>query len=180
MSPQEKQELRRNLEFLLTNRDVQIFLDSIEEVEGAGANVLAGKGIGKSRDCQTRIANLDLSGHAVEQKLPVPCYMVNRNEGKISTAFGRFQITYTNWKKLKKQFNFKSFSVKNQGVAALELVRSRGKGFVALVQGNLKKAIRFGTQDWAGSNFSTLKGRKAPITTIAERRLRNDRQSPNS
>lgn len=182
MTRAERQYLKQKLGDLLDDKIVQAFLDALEDAEGASPNTLVGKGIGKSKDCKDSIAKLDLSGHAVEQKLPSGCFYYNRDVGKISTAYGRFQLTYTNWKILKKYFNFKSFSIKNQGIAALELIRTSkgGKGFIALVKGKIEQALRRGTQPWASSPYSNLKGRKETnLLANANKNLRRHNNSQN-
>ncbi len=182
MTAAERQYLKMKLGDLQTDEIIQAYFDTIENVEGAGPNVLTGKGIGKSQACKDRISQLDLSGHAVEQNLPSGCYYYNQNVGKPSTAYGRFQLTYTNWKIFKKYFNFKNFSIKNQGIAALELIRRSkgGKGFIALVKGNIEQAIRRGSQPWASSPYSTLEGKKVKnILAIANKMLRRNNKSQN-
>jgi muramidase (phage lysozyme) len=109
----------------------------------------------KSRDCRNQIARLNTSGHPRDQKLPCRCFLTTRRYG-LSTASGKFQITYTNWKILRSLLDLEDFSARNQKIAALELVRSSnvkgsrvGDGFVALVRGDVGSAISLGTDPWA-------------------------------
>lgn len=155
-------ELRKNLEGLLNNPKVQLFLQTVKVAEGGAPNIMAGG----------RRVN-DLSRHPGET---VPMSQWFRGPAGASSAAGNFQITRTNFRQLQPTLGLPDFSEKSQAIAALELMRQGGgtrskkiqQAFVALVRGDLETAFRGGTQDWASSSFSTLPGGKKNYIKIAK------------
>lgn len=180
LSPTQRKDLRRKFESLLDTREAIAFLNAIEKGEGGGPITVVGGISGKSADCQRRIRKLNFSGHPKEQGLPNRCFLKTRKYG-LSTAAGPYQIVYyRNWRGLRKFFGFRDFSERNQAVAALELVRSSsvkggkiGDGLIALVQGNVDKAIRKGTDPWASSPYSRWRGKNtAPLLQYVRQELK--------
>jgi muramidase (phage lysozyme) len=174
LSTAERKDLRRKLEALSKKKTPRSFLVAVERCEGGGLLVVVGGTHRKSADCRRRIRRLNTSGHPKEQGLPNRCFLYTRHG--LSTACGKYQIVYyRNWRHLRRLLNLKDFSAKNQDIAALELVRSSnvrggqlGEGLVALVQGDLDRAIRKGTDPWACSPYSRWKGKNpAPLLQYA-------------
>lgn len=180
LSYAEREELRRVLESLLKSRVVIAFLNAVQHGEGGSPREVVGGMHGKSADCQKRISSLDLSGHPKEQGLPDRCFLTTRKHG-LSTAAGSWQIVYyRNWRTLRKLLRLKNFSERSQAIAALELVRTSkvpggkvGEGLVALIKGDLEKAIRKGTDPWASSPYSRWRGRvTVPLLRYAREEYR--------
>jgi muramidase (phage lysozyme) len=154
------EEIKQNLLPLLARRNVRIFLEVIRIAEAGEPNIMVG---GKCH-------SITLEKHPAEI-LPSKCRFRFRYNGRtlVSTASGNYQITYSNWKRLQPFLNLSSFSETNQALAALELIRRDGslrRGFLALLQNDVKAAIRFATQPWASSPYSTLPGGKVNYMKI--------------
>ena len=49
----------------------------------------------------------------------------------------------------------------------------KGRGYVELLKGNLIKAVRYGTNDWASSPYSEWKGAKTPYIQDAQMIAKN-------
>lgn len=164
LTPRERRELRSKLESLMTRQDVKRTLDWIRKHEGGGLVTVVGPTHRKSKDCRERIGRLNTSGHPKEQGLPNKCFLTTKHG--LSTAAGLYQIVYyRNWRSLRPLLGLDNFSARNQGIAALELMRSSkvkggeiGEGFVALVQGDIVGAICKGTDPWASSPYSRWYG----------------------
>ncbi|MDT7687741.1 MAG: hypothetical protein QOE46_500 [Acidobacteriota bacterium] len=156
----QRMELRSKYESLLTRGDVRDFLNWIQKHEGGGIVTVVGGIRHKSPSCQKLIGRLNTSAHPKDQGLPNKCFLTTRKYG-LSTAAGKFQIVHKNWKVLRRLLELKDFSARSQALVALELVRSSkviggkvGDGLVALVQGDVAGAIRWGTDPWASSPHS--------------------------
>jgi len=180
ISHDELKKLRRNLESLLTRKEVIALLAALQRSEGGGRLTVVGGTRNKSLDCRQRIAKLNSSGHPKEQGLPNRCFLSTRKYG-LSTAAGFYQIVYyRNWKSLRKQLGLKDFSDKSQAIAALELIRTSavkgskvGDGFAALVKGDLYNAVRKGTDPWASSPYSRWRGKHpAPLLQYARQEFK--------
>jgi muramidase (phage lysozyme) len=178
LTPAERRELKSKYKSLLTRKDVNRFLDRIEKKEDGALLRIVGGTRHKSRDCQKRIAKLNTSGHPREQHLPCRCFFSTRKYG-LSTASGKYQITYTNWRILSRRLALEDFSAPNQKIAALELVRSSsvkgsrvGTGFIALVQGDEASALRLGTDPWASFPGSRWYSGSARLPQSARRELK--------
>jgi muramidase (phage lysozyme) len=170
----ERRLLRRRLAALLNEEVVWVVLNAIEKGEGGGLLIIVGGTSGKSKQCRELIGHLDTSGHPKEQGLPNKCFLYTRYG--LSTAAGKYQIVYyRNWRRLRDLLGLKDFSAKSQAIAALELMRTSqvpggkpGEGFIALVQSDISRAIRKGTDPWASSPYSRWKGKNpAPLLQYA-------------
>jgi muramidase (phage lysozyme) len=156
--------MRRKLERLLSLPAVKMFLAVIRDAEAGEPALMAG-------GC--RAANL--KKHPAET-LPKKCHypiIINGRRWR-SSASGNYQLTLTNWIQIAAFLGLKDFSEKNQALATLELIRRGGgaadaytrkgllikqqiqTGFLALAAGNLVKAFRQATYDWASSIDSPL------------------------
>jgi len=179
LSPTQIRELRQLFESLLTEPQTVALLKAIQRAEGGELLMIVGGIRGKSPDCQRRIRRLGTSAHPKEQGLPNRCFL--RTSHGLSTAAGLYQIVYYgNWRALHKLYGLKDFTGKSQAIIALELIRSSkvrggrvGEGLVALMQKNLEKAVRTGTDPWASSPYSRWRGQSsAPLLQYARQELR--------
>ncbi|MBS1797159.1 MAG: hypothetical protein JSS81_25250 [Acidobacteria bacterium] len=180
MTKQERRDLRRAHEWLLQNPGVLAFLRAVNRVEGSPtAKTVVGGIRRKPKGCAEKIRRLDLSGHAVEQQLPGPCFL--RTKAGPSSAFGLFQFVWSTFKRIKSErtgFGFRDFSRRTQAVAALELIRQTSpEGFVLMVRRQPHEAIRRGaSQPWAGSSESSLPGYKQPIHNYVDQEMNKIRR----
>jgi len=163
LSEKQNSNLKERLGAIINSPNIKKFLITIRTAEFGGGLVIVGQGKGKPEWIKKLIAKLNYGSHPAEQ-LPGKAFIVNKRYGKISTASGEFQITYSNWKIYKKYFGFKDFSIRNQRIAAMDLARGShgGFGFLCLLKGG--DGFKYGTQPWESSINSTLG--KGQIRTI--------------
>lgn len=179
LSAQEKSRILELHKRMLKTEAAQVLLATIQKGEGGGPLVIVGKGYGKSKKFRRIMNNLDFSRHPADQfPKGMRCFVYNRDVQRCSTAAGSYQITKSNWDYYKKQFGLKDFSVESQQIVALELIRTgstpvvagayKGRGYVEMMKGNVRNAVRYGTNDWASSRYSEWKGRKTDYVRDAE------------
>lgn len=95
-----------------------------------------------------------------------------------STAAGLYQITKTNYDYFVKYLGIKDFSKESQDIMALELIRTGrtikvpgsypGRGYVEMMKGNPKKALLYGSDDWASSRSSRWKPSNVDYPKLSE------------
>lgn len=169
---EDKKQNRINLELLRRRPTTQQFFSIVQEGEAGTPKIMVGN------KCPALTAKLDLSRHPGEV-LPSKCfYWYVNKKGKLvfSTASGNYQITRDNYRKIAPFLNISDFKVLSQQLIALELMRrgsSKTKsGLIDLEQGNVRKAVCTGTQDWASSKCSTLEaGKKKDYQKIYDRQV---------
>jgi len=157
----DKQKVRRELKILRDRKSTQQFLTIVQIAEAGEPNII----VGDKPGC--RVGNLKKHPALV---LPSRCYYFYYNkQGKLvySTASGNYQLTLTNYKRLAPFLDITDFEVPNQQLLALALIRDGGRnpssgkpGFEALVRGDVPKAVKKATSDWAAFPTSDLQGRK--------------------
>jgi len=169
---------------MLTKTDTRILLATIQKGEDGGPLVIVGKGQRKSKKFREIMCKLNFRTHPANQfPKGMRCFVHNKKLNRCSTASGNYQITKTNWDYYKKYLDLKDFSVESQQIIALELIRTgrarivkgnyKGRGYVELMKGNLKNAIRYGTNDWASSPFSEWDGYKTNYLEDARQIAKN-------
>lgn len=165
---------RQNLEALRRQPATQRFFAVVQEGEGGSPKIMVGN------RCPKLTEKLDLSKHPGEVLPSKSCfYWYVNKKGKLvfSTASGNYQITRDNYRKIAPFLDIKDFKVLSQQLIALELMR-RGNsntkdGLLDLAQGNTRKAVCAGTQDWASSKCSTLEASsKTDYQKIYDRQMR--------
>lgn len=125
----------------LDNPNVQAFLDTIADAEGArhGYHTMFGG---------TKIANLDKHpGKSVP-------FTTTTGAKKRSTAAGRYQFTKGTWQSLADMLNLEDFSQTSQDLGALELMREQGV-LDAVAEGKFDKAFAELGDIWASLPSST-------------------------
>lgn len=173
----DKKRNRLNLEILRRQTATQRFFAVVREGEGGSPKIMVGN------RCPKLTAKLDLSKHPGEVLPAQKCYYwyVNK-KGKLvfSTASGNYQITRDNYRKIAPFLDVNDFKVLSQQLIALELMRRGSEktkvGLIDLAQGNTRKALCSGTQDWASSNCSTLEANgKKDYQKIYDRQMRESK-----
>ncbi|MDX6403224.1 MAG: hypothetical protein QOH70_679 [Blastocatellia bacterium] len=156
--------IRMKLLKLLSRPGTKLFLEVIQKAEGGEPNIMVG-------GCKTKSLKLHPA-----LTLSKRCRYPIRISGRLrfSTASGNYQITFSNWKHLAPFLGLPDFSQTSQALAALELIRRGGgaanaftptglaikrrvqQGFLALLKGNVSRALCLATYDWASSSCSPL------------------------
>jgi len=98
--------------------------------------------------------NTLVGGKRIEDLSDHPNVVGVKTKDGPSTAFGRYQITNSTWRNLRKKYNFNDFSPRTQDLAAIALLSEAG-ALDHLIEGDFKKAINKSKDIWVslpGSN----------------------------
>lgn len=141
-----------DLDKLLTNKNIQIFLSLVRYTEGTDAYG------GGSPGCYHVLVGgtkfNDLSRHPNKA-----IYIKSIKDS--STAAGAYQILYRTWKWKGGQYGLKDFGYKNQDRCAVSLFHYRG-ALKHIVSGNWVEAMRKCRQEWVSLPHSTTKQGNGP------------------
>lgn len=184
LSSEQRKQLIALHKRVLKTREAQILLRTIQIGEDGGLLVIVGKGEGKSGKFKQYMNRLTTETHPANQfPKGMRCFVRNKQLNRCSTAAGFYQITKTNFDLYKKHLGIKDFSKESQDLIALELIRTgqavkekgnyKGRGYVELLKGNIKNAIRYGTNDWASSKHSQWKPHNQDYVKISRNVAKN-------
>ncbi len=178
LTPEQRRQVYEMHKRYAQTREGQIILRTIQRAEGGGLLVLVGKGKGKSALFKRYMANLKTNTHPAYQ-FPKNMRCFFHSKYGCSTAAGLYQITKTNYDNYTKYLGIKDFSKESQDIMALELMRTgravkvpgsyQGRGYVEMMKNNYKKALRYGSDDWASSNSSRWKPSNVDYPELSEK-----------
>ena len=149
---------RADLKLALENENVRAFLKAIRLGEGTTDDV------GYYRIVGGQVFNDD-SVHP-HIKVYIKKYDV------YSTAAGAYQITFTTWSGLCKQYGFPDFSAECQDEAAVALIAEK-RALEDVKCGRLKDAVDKCGATWASLPSSTAGQRTEPFSAVQETYLNN-------
>ena len=177
LKPEQSKQVYEMHKSFAKSREGQIILRTIQRAEGGGLLVIVGKGKGKSVLFKQYMNNLTTQTHPANQ-FPKKMRCFFHSKYGCSTAAGLYQITKTNYDYFAKYLGIKDFSKESQDIMALELVRTgntikipgsyQGRGYIEMMKNNRKKALLYGTDDWASSRSSRWKPSNVDYPKLSE------------